>query len=759
MYIQRIWNLKIWKKKPFCMAAVLFFLMILFCLIKIALPCQTYSYEGSMFFNPDSPVGDTAVYGGIRLKPGVYRIELEYDTDTDLAALCHVADGTVFYGGLRSNGEHLYSGLPMTGFDIWLYEEAKDLQILVSYGGKGSLVTGSLRIVETNQLWTMMLVLVLTAGLAVCIFMIFCYYDKVYPVPMGKKHAFFWVTVIALAASLPSLCGYNIAGADLTYHLQRIEGVKDALVQGQFPVRMEPKWLYGHGYANGIFYCNTFLYFPALLRLLGFPVSASYNAYCIMLNFAAAWISYVCFGRIFKKHNIGILCSALYTLSVFRIYKLIITSATGEGTAVTFIPLVLYGLYRVFGEDPQQKRYKTSWVPLTLGIAGLIQSHMLTCEITAVVIAVFCIIFIRKIFEGRVFLALFRAALCSLLLSLWFIVPFLDYYLTQDVHIRHVSARTIQDRGLYLAHLAFHFWSRGVNTPTGDNGMQYSHPVGIGLILVAVLAVFLILWFSGAFRKVEFRGLFFVKAAAGGGTALLIMSMHIFPWDRIQDLHPVLASLVSSLQFPNRFLGWGTACLVLVFGFCMWYFQVRGGKYGYLAVAAAGVICVTTSGMYLLDYVNSGEDYFVLYNEESMGFGYISGAEYLIEGTEEGKLTYASPQTGEGVELSAYEKKGLRVRMQCVNRAVGDSYVDLPLLLYKGYRAVCGDTGQALQVCTGENNLVRVLLPAGFEGNVEVGFSSPLYWRISELLTALTVLGLLLMWCVVRRREYVEREK
>ena len=275
---------------------------------------------------------------------------------------------------------------------------------------------------------------------------------------------------------------------------------------------------------------------------------------------------------------------------------------------------------------------------------------MLTCEITAVVIAVFCIIFIRKIFEGRVFLALFRAALCSLLLSLWFIVPFLDYYLTQDVHIRHVSARTIQDRGLYLAHLAFHFWSRGVNTPTGDNGMQYSHPVGIGLILVAVLAVFLILWFSGAFRKVEFRGLFFVKAAAGVGTALLIMSMHFFPWDRIQELHPVLASLVSSLQFPNRFLGWGTACLVLVFGFCMWYFQVRGGKYGYLAVAAAGVICVTTSGMYLLDYVNSGEDYFVLYNEESMGFGYISGEEYLIEGTEEGKLTYASPQTGEAAE-------------------------------------------------------------------------------------------------------------
>ena len=81
--------------------------------------------------------------------------------------------------------------------------------------------------------------------------------------------------VISLVASIPYLCEYNITGADLTYHLQRIEGVKDGILGGQFPVRLEPRWVYDHGYANAIFYCNTFLYFPALLRLLGFTVSAS----------------------------------------------------------------------------------------------------------------------------------------------------------------------------------------------------------------------------------------------------------------------------------------------------------------------------------------------------------------------------------------------------------------------------------------------------------------------------------------------------
>jgi len=807
MLLQKIDELKMTKKRYFFITAAFFFCVAFYCLIRIVLPCRVYQYEGSYAFSPDTPWGDTVIYDGISLRPGVYRIELAYDADTDYVGLCNVADGTVFAGGLCSNGEHLYRGLDETGYVIWLYEETDDLQVVISYDGKGSLATGNLRIVETNQLWTMLLACVIAVGAAVCAAMIFYAYDRAFSVSADKKHVFFWITTIALAVSLPYLCGYNIAGADLTYHLQRIEGVKDGLAAGYFPVRLEPKWLYGYGYANGIFYSNTLLYFPALLRLLGFPVSAAYNVYCIALNFATAWISYYCFSRIFGNRNTGILCSALYTLSIFRIYKLIITSAVGEGTAVTFIPLVLYGLYRIFTEQDTgaitSKRSaggdlaerslakrrgrgdRAAWVPLMIGLSGLIQSHMLTCEITGAVIILYCLVYVRRILNGKVFMALCKAALSTLLVNLWFIVPFLDYYVTQDVHIKHVSARTIQDRGLYFAHLAFHFWSRGINTPTGDNGMQYSHPVGIGMVLIAALGVFLILWFSGAFRKLKSREVCFVKVTAGVGVLLLLMSTYIFPWDRIQDLHPILASLVSSLQFPNRFLGWGTVCLVLIFGFCMQYLmyggirqesglaepasaissrneagQQDGGagrdrtgrKTGAFLLAAAAVIGVTTSSMYLLDFVNSGEDYFVLYNEESMGSGYISGAEYLIEGTEEGKLTYADAVAGEGVELSACERKSLYAVMECVNKTSGEGYVDLPLLLYKGYRAVCTDTGQALEVCAGENNVVRVLLPEGFAGTVEVRFVSPVYWRISELASVLAVAGILIMQLKYRRK-------
>ena len=259
MLIRKMRELKVWKRRPFVIFTVIFFLSLLFLGIRIGRPCREYLYDGSTSFTPDAEAGKYAVYQGISLPIGVYRIELDYATDADLVALCNVNDGTVFSGGLLCNGEHMYSALGQTGYHMWLYEGTESLQVVIEYGGTGNLTTGSLHITETNQLWTMLLTIVLFMGAVVYAGMIFYYYDKRYAVAEEKKHVFFCVTVISLIASIPYICGYSITGADLTYHLQRIEGVKDGLLSGQFPVRLEPRWVYDHGYANGIFYCNALL--------------------------------------------------------------------------------------------------------------------------------------------------------------------------------------------------------------------------------------------------------------------------------------------------------------------------------------------------------------------------------------------------------------------------------------------------------------------------------------------------------------------
>ena len=749
---QRIFSLKLWQKKPMIAYFAAACILLLFFVVRIAIPCREYEYNGSHFFETGSPVTDAVIYAGLDLDPGVWLISLEYETDSDLGAMCTAADSTVFSGGILTNGEPLYSGLGQTHYAMWLYERSDNLQIRITYDGQGNLTTGRLTITETNQLWTMLMTVVLFLWVAGSALMTFYYYDKAYSVAKEKKHVFFCLSVISLIVSIPFLCGYNLTGADHIYHLHRIEGVKDGLLGGQFPVRLEPKWLYDHGYADAIFYCNTFLYFPAILRLLGFTVTAAYNAYCILMNIATVWISYYCFGRMMQNRNIGILCSALYSLSVIRTYKLIFSTSIGEASAITFIPLVIYGLYRIFTESPREKAYKTAWIPIMLGVSGLIQTHVLTCEISAFVIIIYCLVYIRKVFCRSTFWTLFKSALFSVLISLWFLVPFLDYYLTQDVHIKYVSGRTIQNTGLYFAHLAFHFWTDGETLTSAEAGMQNSHPIGVGLVLMIGIGVFLLLWFSGAFRKKEDTRLPFIKTTALIGVLLLFMSLKIFPWDRIQFLHPVAASLVSSLQFSNRFLGWGTACLIVVFGYCLKY-CLQKNMWFYWTMTALSVIGITTSDMYLLDFLNRDQTYYELYNEEGMGSGYISGAEYLIQGTDSGLLTFSGPKAGDGVEIDSYEKDYLRLNLSCISSADIDSFVELPLLFYKGYMAVNTETKQPMPVFAGDNNKVCVRIPAGFSGNLQINFVSPFYWRIAEIISLGTCIALIVTGLKSRRQK------
>ena len=108
--------------------------------------------------------------------------------------------------------------------------------------------------------------------------------------------------------------------------------------------------------------------------------------------------------------------------------------------------------------------------------------------------------------------------------------------------------------------------------------------------------------------------------------------------------------------------------------------------------------------------------FFRLYDETAMGNSYISGGEYVLLGTDTGKLTYKAPVCSERIALNSYEKRGCYVRLDCDCGAYGQpaelpqeyqggyeqrQYIELPLLYYKGYRAKeCG--GGILPVVCGE---------------------------------------------------------
>lgn len=715
---------------------------------------ETWTFRedlGGWYADEQSGPGDL-VFGNISLHAGTWQVCLQYETDSFMLNMCTAQDETVSYGALLSNGAHLFAEQESTDYSVWLKENTDGGTVRISYAGSGYALVRGLAIRETND--GAKILFFLTALLAACLDLVLWCRKKVEKGGMSaeNKNVCLALGITVLLASLPLMTNYVIGGSDIIFHLMRIEGIKDGLLAGQFPVRIAPEWLYGHGYAASVFYGDTLLYIPALLRLIGFTVQDSYKMFLFLLNAATALTAYECFRRMFGNRYLGVFCSALYTLSIYRFFVLYCGAAMGIAIGMLFLPPLAYGFYRVYTEDVTERNYKTAWIPLTVGYCGLIQSHVLSCELIGGFSIALCLLLWKKTFRRETFVVLFKAVFLSCMISLWFLVPFLDYMIGGDFVIHHVSGRTIQFRGIYLGHLLFTFFRRGANVFYSETGMTDTDPAGVGITLIALLVFFLALVWLMPKEKRKEKYVRIGLAASLTAVCAMVFSMHIFPWDALHRMNIIFEKLISSIQFPNRFLGVATIALTVVAGAAaklIW----KKERIWKVCFAGGSILLLSVSSIYLMNDILYRSPFFYLYNEESMGYGYIAGAEYLPTGTDAELLVYKEPAGSGEIVIEGWEKKGLHVVIACRNDGDGEGYVDMPMLYYKGYRAK-GENGR-LTVCKGENNAVRVMVPAGYDGEAEVYFGSPWYWRLAEIFSAAALAGCIAAE-VKRRKDFMK---
>lgn len=755
----KIGKLQLWEKKGFRILLLLEAILFIVAVIGLFGQEKSFEYgveEGVINFGSyqeetasyyvDASVGRSGYmidFKNIALSKGCYIVTLYYNTDTDFKNICTVTDNSVGYKGLLANGEHLYAGRNSTEFEIWLLRDTEQLEVHAEYAGEGSLAINGLKIIKTNAMNRIFLFWVILGIIVINAIYICRQYDRMFGISSQNKKVAFGLGICILLASVPLMVDYMPQSSDLIFHLNRIEGIKDGLLRGQFPVRIAPEWQQGYGYASSIFYGETLLYLAALLRMIGFTVVTSYRLFFFIITVITVLVSYYCFKNIFDEKYIGLICSGIYVLSIYRIYRTYIRGYMGETMAFVFMPLLVYGFYRVFATDISDKKYSKSWIPLTIGFTGLIQSHVLSCEMVGGFTVLLCIIFWKRVFRKQTFLCLAKTVICSCLLSAWFLVPFLDYMLTGNFVIHNVSGRTIQEMGLQLSQLFTLFPKNGSNLFFGNNGVVDSHPVAPGIILILSLGLWLYLLFLGKTEKLktEYRMLGNVAALFGG--LALWMSLSVFPWNSIHSLHGITAKLVSSLQYPNRLISIATITLTVLAGVCAKY--IWENEKETFKIVYCVIVCVVTlsSSMYLMDDMLNTMVPIKVYNAEGMGTGYISGGEYNPYGSDPALFVTFVPKGDSNLEIFAYEKKGLDITMYCKNSSDANIMVELPLVFYKGYVAQ-GNNDCKIQVGTGDNFRVAVDVPAGYEGEIQVSFRSPWYWRSAEIISLITILALIL---------------
>ena len=729
-------------------------MVLLLCIAGLFGKDKIWNMESSAFVSAQQEDGRTAWNSGnISLSPGVYRARLSYVTQDDMLNAWSVEADGLSFDGLLANACMLYSGLTETDMYFWLLEDTDSLRLRIVCDESSEVTIRNAAVMETNAGARMFFVIFLTCFVIWDISLYRKEKNAGNDPPekeLERRGIFFGMAVLVLVSSIPLFTGYEIASADLNYHLQRVEGVKDALLAGQFPVRIHPNWLQGYGYATGVFYCDTFLYIPAFLRIMGFPVGAAYLIYKFLVNVGTVVIACESFGRIFKSRLTGLFSAALYTLNIYRLATIYLKDHLGQYTAVMFLPLFALGVWRLLAEDGKGRDYKKIWILLVISVTGIIQSHVLTCEMAAVFSVLTGIVFIRRVFRRETLLEIGKALLGIVLLNLWFIVPFLDFMTTQKLIItgEQVYTRAIQGYGSLLPQLFGIFAIPGAGDGDVSAGMQGEIPFTIGAGLLIGLFYYGYLCLTGRIRQQEKGAMKSLGIFAAVFSALaLFMTTVYFPWDRLQGLGGFMEKGVSALQYPTRIYVIAAVFLSLVGGYIL-LIEKEGGRWKnvwiYAGIAISTLFLV--AGMFF-SVLLANASFYKIYEENAFGNSYLSGREYLPLGTDESLLKAGRIIHPETVEVRSFQKDhaGIEIELVCADGG-GAAYVELPLLYYRGYQAKDVATGERFAVTDGENHVVRVELPDGYRGTIDTSFVSPWYWRAAEAVTAMSW-GVFLIYC------------
>lgn len=553
-------------------------------------------------------------------------------------------------------------------------------------------------------------------------------------------------TAAVVVVSLPLLQSGLLQGHDLPYHLARIEGLASGLASGQFPVRVHGETLNGFGYANSYFYPELLLYFPAVLLLLGVHTVTCYKAYLILVHLLTLVLAYLPFKRLLRNRPLALALAVVYLAAPYRLICAYYRAAAGELTAITFLPPVLYGLYAILLGD------RRDWPYLVAGASGLLQSHVLTTELTALLCGVLVLLFVRQLFTGeKRFYSLFAAGAYTVLLNAWFILPMLAMILRTHPA---VFTRTQSPFGYAVYDIQHLFALVSLN----DIG-----PHMVGWVLLLAAACYLLHRMALPSGAVALGSIVPERAAPAAarqtrnilrfadtlavvcvGGALATTAY--FPWEKAAQL-PLLGRFLDVIQFPYRLMSLVGLCATALAGYAvLLWLQKKEHRL---------VACAVMTGLSLLLASLLCEAAFPdvdgypskhYYNNNMNNSLCVGQYEYLPGGATIEDIVDTAPtiqSENASLVVSDWQRAGTNMRFsyQMEPAPTGENNIILPITYLPEYEVLVD--GRRAQVLRTDTARVAFVPPAA-QGTVTVRYREPWIFRLCEGVSLLALAALLL---------------
>ena len=520
--------------------------------------------------------------------------------------------------------------------------------------------------------------------------------------------------ILTIITTIPLFINPVIRGDDYYFHLLRIADIKNSIIYGHIPVNIMPDSLYGYGYANGIFYPDLLLYIPAFLNFIGINLRISYGIFLSLCTLASTFTMFICIKKISNNKSIALYSTVIYIFAQYKITDLYFRAAVGEYISFIFIPIILLGVYELLYRD-----YKR-WYILTIGMSGITLSHLLSVFLAIIMCVLIYIINIKKIIkDSKRILYSLVSAIITLLITAYSWIPVIEQMILSKFNIQESEPFAYDGSVSINDILTFNRNSRFF--------------VGIILVILSLLYIISII------KKKN--NLFVFTCFIVGGLSLILTIKTPFLRGVCNNF-----TLFNKMQFAWRMGLIATPLLSFVSGYSI--NSIFKEKRKYFIIITIVLFSILNLIIYNKYYIRKNVDFnkFSIKYSEFIG----AGKEYLPEGASIEKIKKRGnivTSNDKNFRYSNYIKKGPYISLYYkVSRK--DSYIDLPLLYYKGYNfkvvSIDGTKTEYGQVENNKDMYVRVNIGDIKEGKLVVDYSGTNLMKLGYFITMFTLICLVI---------------
>lgn len=558
------------------------------------------------------------------------------------------------------------------------------------------------------------------------------------------------ILISATIAAIP-LINLRIYGTDDGFiHILRILGVENILKSGTFPPLINGAFCNGFGYAINVFYPPIVTFGPLIFRLFLSSYSNCLKIYSYITILVSGFTMYHFVKELSGKKEVALFSSVIYIFIPYRLETIYNRFAIGEFSAYMFIPLVFLGLHNLLYGDKKKHYY------ITIGAVGLMLTHTLTTEYTAMFAIIYILLNIPKLKDKEIVKKIVINVIFIITITSFFLIPLLEYKLHSEYRI--FSPDVMYYRGEYVAGTAISLAQ--LFKDFEPNGVSFT--LGITFTILMLLGV---ITYKKMNNQDKSNYLSFLVIAI----ISLYMTNRFFPWS-------IMPYFVATMQFAWRMLAFFEFAMSVLCGYNLFTFinmATKNKKKWFkelLSFSAVAIIIITMSKVnYNYKYEEHKKMTDDQYEKWAQSQEFLSiysiNREYLP--CNEDMADYIIKRDNNAhvisgkAELKNQNKENLIFECTAIN-VVQDTQIELPFVNYPGYKITLEHNGEKEQIeyYQSDNGFISISIPKNMESvNISIKYVGTIIEKISYIITIISLILFIIYLIYMKRKDKFNETK